>query len=184
LAVIVSAVILAVAVTGLLVVKSGRAAPETESENGILFGSVTSGESTGAEQQPVVTSTFPSLLKMLSALVFVLISIYVLLFLLKRMMGKRYAGGGRDDLLEILGTLCVAPKKTVSLIRVADKSVLVGITDSQISVLAELDAAQTSNILSALPSQGGPERFTELLKSASHKIRGIKMKKSQLAVDG
>jgi flagellar biosynthetic protein FliO len=178
-----AAVIIAVALIGLLAIDTNRAEADKHFQDQTLVESPGSKPDTVPSEQPFLTSAFPSLLKMIGALLFVLVCIYGVLYLLKQTMGKRYSGGGRGDLLEVVTTLGIAPKKTVSLIRVADRSVLVGITDSQISVLAEFDAPQTSQIVAALPHQGGQDRFTELLRSASQKIKGMAVKKTQPALD-
>ncbi|MEE8423643.1 MAG: flagellar biosynthetic protein FliO, partial [Thermodesulfobacteriota bacterium] len=41
-------------------------------------------------------------------------------------IGKKYAGNKTNNILEILETTHLGPKKSLSLVRVADKSVLVG----------------------------------------------------------
>ncbi|MFQ6008940.1 MAG: FliO/MopB family protein [Candidatus Zixiibacteriota bacterium] len=178
-----TAVIIAVAVIGLFAINTKRAEADKHIQNQAQIDSLGARPDTALSNQPFLTSAFPSLLKMIGALLFVLVCIYVVLYLLKQTLGKRYSGGGRSDLLEILATLCVAPKKTVSFIRVADRSVLVGITDHQISVLAEFDVTQTAQIIASLPNQGGQDRFTELLKTASQKIKGMGVKRTQTALD-
>ncbi len=176
------AVIVAVALIGLLAIRTDRVEGDQQVQHQTLTDTLTE-KGTDLPKESFLSTAFPSLLKMIGALLFVLVCIYVVLYLLKQTMGKRYASGSRGDLLEIVTTLCLAPKKTVSLIRVADRSVLVGITDNQISVLAEFDAPQTAQMVAALPHQGGQDRFTELLKSASQKIKGIGVKKTRPALD-
>jgi flagellar biogenesis protein FliO len=85
--------------------------------------------------------------------------------------------------MEVLATTCVAPKKTVSLIRVADKAVLVGMTDSQMSLLTELDRDQTAEIMAAQSEEKETDRFAQLLRSVSHRIRKVSVKKSRTALE-
>lgn len=132
----------------------------------------------------MATSALPSLLKMLSALVVVVLCIYVGIFLLKRTMGRRYAGNRRNSVLEVLETTYVGPKKTVSLIRVADKAVLVGITDGAISVLAELDANQTAEITARENVEKENYSFRRMLSAASQKMRSLSLTRNRAALAG
>jgi flagellar protein FliO/FliZ len=179
-----AAIILVAAILGIFVIASGQADADKGSGDNVVMGSSEVEDQAPASDDSFFSSALPSLVRMIGALIFVLICVYVVLYLLKRMMGKRYTGGNRGDLLEVLGTLCVAPKKSVSLIRVADKSVLVGITDNQISCLMELDASQTATLTAATATPRDQAPFAELLKSASQKIKGMGVKKTQPALDG
>jgi len=178
-----TAIILALALVGLLAVNTDRVGADSHTA-GQELGRDAEGENTTQQSnQTLFTSAFPSLVRMISALAIVLVCIYLAMYLLKRMMGKRYSTSGQPNLLEVLATIYIAPKKTVSLVRVADKSVLVGMTDNQISVLTELDAYQTALIEAAQKGQKEKDHFSELLKSASHRIKRMGVKKSQVALD-
>lgn len=175
---IAAGVIVVMALAGLLAITSDRVTADVSDTSRPGVSSRESDQSAQPDNKPSFTSAFPSLVRMISALVIVIVCIYLGLYLLKRMMGKRYTGGGRNDLLEIMGTICVAPKKSVSLIRVADKSVLVGMTDSQISVLTELDAGKTAEITAVYKDDKEKDRFSDVIKSASDRIRNIGARKS------
>ncbi|MDF1544996.1 MAG: flagellar biosynthetic protein FliO [bacterium] len=118
-----------------------------------------------------VASAFLPILKMLSALVVVVIAIYVGVWLLKRTMGRKFSGNQVYNSLEVLETTFVAPKKSVSLVRVADRSVLIGVTDQNISVLAELDSESTAQILAKECEQPETSSFADMLKSTVKKIQ-------------
>lgn len=157
--------ILAVALCGLLMIDTGPAVAvgylgaggnSTETENSLLDNE---------------SSALPSILKMVSALVVVVFCIYGGLFLLKRLMGQRLSNNGPSAALEVLETTWVAPKKSVSLIRVADRSVLIGVTDQQISPLIELDAEQTAALLVVQKAPQVNPNFDSFLKSASKRIK-------------
>jgi flagellar protein FliO/FliZ len=129
------------------------------------------------------TSVLPALIKMASALVVVVICIYGGIYLLKRLMaGKTRRRRGR--LLEVVETTYVAPKKTVSLVRVADKAVLVGVTDSQISMLTELDADQTA-ALAAEPAEAETAEipFGKMLHSAADHLKRFGWGKKETALE-
>jgi flagellar biosynthetic protein FliO len=120
-----------------------------------------------------------SLIKMLAALAVVVVCIYVGIFLLKKLMNKRYTGSRGSSLLEIIETAYIDPKKSLSLVRVADKSVLIGVTENQISVLTELDPTLTQAVVEQSSKQQPNENFMTLLKSASGKLRGTGKSKGQ-----
>jgi len=114
---------------------------------------------------------------MIGALLIVITCIYLGLYLLKRTTMKRKSGKS-GHLLEVLETSYVAPKKTVALIRVADKAVLVGMTDNGMSALTELDATQTAEITASQTEVEEPDRFAQLLKSVSQRVRQVSMRKN------
>jgi flagellar biosynthetic protein FliO len=127
------------------------------------------------------SSAFPSMIKLIGALALVIGCIYLALFLFKKFLGKKYTGNKANNILEILETTYVGPKKTVSLIRVADKSVLVGTTDSQISVLSELNEEQTKKILNSMVTEEKKENFINLFQTASDKLKELSLKRKTKA---
>ncbi|UCE25060.1 MAG: flagellar biosynthetic protein FliO [Candidatus Zixiibacteriota bacterium] len=154
-------------------VKAGSAKPPsmTETAAGI---ETDNNQSTG-----FYSSAAPSLLKLASALAIVVACIYVGIYLLKRLMGRKYSGNRQNNLLEVLETTYVAPKKSVSLLRVADKAVLVGMSENHITVLTELDAAQTREVLAAIEPERETESFRNVLKTATDKIKEFGFKRSK-----
>ena len=77
----------------------------------------------------------------------------------------------------------MAPKKTVSLIRVADKAVLVGITENNMAVLTELGPEQTAALVASRPEPEPDEGFSNVLKAASEKLRLVGLKRKQTALE-
>ena len=122
-----------------------------------------------------------ALLKMLSALVIVIALVYVGLHLLRRTMGKRYAGSSMDA-LEVLQTTYVGQHKAISLVRVADRSVLVGVTDNQISPITELSAEETARIRESVETAGDTttDSFARLLTTAGEKLKAAAFRGRQL----
>jgi flagellar biosynthetic protein FliO len=123
-------------------------------------------------------TVFPSLLRIISALVLVIGAIYGGLYLLKRMMGTKYAGAKKFGNLEVLETIHIGPKKTVSLLRVGEKSVLVGSTDGSMSLLSELSPMETSKIMAEVEVTPSSESFGNLFKSAVEKIKEVTRKRN------
>ena len=180
---IITVIIVVIALSGLIFMNTERGG--ADGLNSSMMANPTSENSNLSNpSEPVFAgSVMPSLFKMISALIVVIACIYVGSYLLKRMMGRKYSDGNRQSILEVLETTCVAPKKTVSLIRVKDKSVLVGVTDNQISVLTELDIHQTASILEARSEETETNTFGELLSTASEKIRKIGLTRKRTALE-
>ncbi len=177
------AVIMLVALAGLLAVNTDPAAADGKANSQSAAQIVEHGSDTHQSSSSFYTSALPSLARMVGALLIVIVCIYLGLYALKRTTMRRYSRNGQHHLLEVLETTCVAPKKTVSLVRVANKAVLVGMTDSQMSLLAELDPDQTAEIMAAQSEEKQTDRFGQLLKSVSHRIRQVNVKKSRTALE-
>lgn len=178
------AAILGLALLGLLFINTD---PVTADRTAVPVLQENQAQATATEDNltsAMATSAVPSLLKMFSALVVVVLCIYAGIFLLKRTMGRRYTGNRQNSVLEVLETTYVGPKKTVSLIRVADKAVLVGITDGAISVLAELDADQTAEITARENVERESYSFIKMLSAASQKMRSLSPARNRAALAG
>lgn len=128
------------------------------------------------------SSALPSMFKLVGALIVVIGCIYLGLFLLRKMMGRKYSGNRSNNIMEVLETTYIGPKKTVSLIRVANKSVLVGSTETQISVLTELDSQTTEEILAGISTEEEQENFKNMFTVASMKLKELSFSKKEKAV--
>lgn len=128
-------------------------------------------------------NAWPSIIKMISALCLVVFAIYGTIWLLKRLTtkGRRRSGQG---LLEVVETAYLGPKKTVSLVRVAGKSVLIGSTDNQISMLTELSEDETAAALSEPTAEPAEDAFKDLLAVASKKVKSFAMGRRRAALEG
>ena len=172
-----AAIIVVIALIGVLVINTDRATAvraTTAAETGQVLPSNTA----TAETPGFFSSAMPSLLRLGCALVVVIAAIYLGLYGLKKMMGKKYSGNRQLNLLEVLETTYLAPKKSVSLVRVADKAVLVGMSESHITILTELDKEQTREILTSLNVEPEPESFSRIFKTATHKIKEFGLKRT------
>jgi len=70
--------------------------------------------------------------------------LYVIKRFSRRALGGRFGGG----LVEVLERAYIAPKKAIYLVKIADKIVALGVTDSEIRVLLELPPEETLELLS------------------------------------
>ena len=127
-----------------------------------------------------IGSAYGSLVKMIVALVVVIACIYGGMYVLGRIMGKRGKGAISGNNLELIETTYVGPKKTVSLLRVGEKAVLVGVTDNGITMLTELDQTETASLLAAQEAPG-EEPFGQFVKSASDKVTQLRRTKDAVA---
>lgn len=131
-------------------------------------------------EQPGVAS---AVAKMISALALVILVAYGALYGLKKLMNRRYGGGGRNDSLEVLQSTFVGPHKQVSLVRVGQRSVLIGITEQQITTLTELDVEETEEFLGQVAPEAPAESFASRLTQATSKMKVFGLKKKQAALE-
>ncbi len=171
------AIIVGVAVIGLFFINTGRATAD------VAKPVTTTPDASGSGQIGLGQTVVPSLLKMASALIIVVFCIYGSVFLLKKGFGRKLSHNRRNSALELLETTYVGPKKSISLVRVADRSVLVGVTDNQISVLTELDAEATQAVLVCDGEEEQPAKFKDLLTTASQKVREFTVKGKKAAIE-
>jgi len=120
--------------------------------------------------------------KMLGALGVVILLAYVALYALRRLMGKRYGGGGKSS-LEVLQTTHVGEHKTFSLIRVGQRSVLVGVTEQNISTLTELDVQETEEIIGAATVPETKDGFASLLTAATDRLKIVGLKRKSAVLE-
>lgn len=113
---------------------------------------------------------FPSMAKIVLVLIAVIIAIYATLALLKKLMGRRVAGGGSADVIEVIETCYLAPKQSLSLVRIGERSALVGVTDSGIHPVMELSAEETATLMGNSGNNVAKVNFRETLGKAKQKI--------------
>ena len=82
----------------------------------------------------------------------------------------------------MLQTTYVGQHKAISLVRIADRSVLVGVTDNQISPITELSAEETAQIRESVESGGetATDSFARLLSTAGEKLKAAAFRGRQL----
>jgi len=149
----------------------------TVSEGALYKASVTEQGENLAISESEAGSMTSSLIKLLGALIIVVVGIYGFLLMLRKMMGRKFSGNRKKNLLEVIETTYIAQKKSVSLVRFADRAVLVGISDNNISVLAEIDSEETSKIVASTQlEQKETTGFSSVLNDARSRLIGLNMK--------
>jgi flagellar protein FliO/FliZ len=124
-----------------------------------------------------------AMVKMISALALVIALVYGALYMLRRLMGRRLKGSGGIGSLEVLETTYVGQHKAISLVRVGHRSVLVGVTDSQITTLTELDIEETEEILGTSTQPGRTVPFSGALTGAVERLKTIGLRKKQAVLE-
>lgn len=165
--VITLSIILVLAIGGLAVIDIGSVAADRDDATA----QSTAPAMSSADQAvgPLEVPTM-AIVKTICALIVVLFAMYAGVYLLKRFMGRHGRGEGGVSTLEVLETTHLGPKKSVSLIRVGDRSVLVGVTDQQISVLSELSPEETSVLGASENAVPAREGFADIIRRASHRL--------------
>lgn len=175
-------VIIALAFAGLLFINSNDVTAENNSR---IFESLSSdnGEILTAGSG---TSSYSAVLKMISALVIVIACIYFSMIFIRKGLGKKFSSNQESNILEVLETTYLSPKKTVSLLRVAGKSVLIGITETQISVLAELGEEETAKLTANIAPQlvsGESSNFKNIMEKVFDGIKKSNFGRRQVTAE-
>lgn len=175
-----TAVIIAVAVIGLMLVSSDGGQADQASA---ITSPVENATTPNATDRLLADSALPVLAKMVGALLVVIVCIYVGIYLLKRTTGGRYSSSRGTNALEVIETACVGQRKTISLIRVGEKSVLVGVTDDRMALLSELNADDTTAILASAPQESEADGFSKMLNSAVTRVKRLAAKNRRTALE-
>ncbi len=119
-----------------------------------------------------------TIFKTLGSLIIVVGIMLLLLFWIRK-MGLVRPGSRQENLITVLDSQMLAPKKQVSVLEVAGAYLVVGLTEQQITLLATLapndrltDAAHSRKTPSALDAS-----FASMLNKAAKGISGLKQKK-------
>ena len=94
-----------------------------------------------------------------------------MVFLLRKLSGNKLGGARRNKTIQLIEQTYLSPKKSVCLLKLADRAVLVGVTDTQVSLLTELEWEELS--LGAGPRENDKETgFRGHLNNAVGKLLG------------
>lgn len=175
-----SALIVAVAVVGLFLIPSG----DSDADQTTVTTPASGNATTHVETAEIFSDgALPTLGKMVGALLVVIVCIYFGIYLLKKTMGGKYGGTNKLNALEVLESTGVGPKQSVTLIRVGDKSVLVGITGDRMALLTELTAEDTAALLTSAPVDCEPDAFSRMLRTAAAQVKKIATKNRRTVLE-
>lgn len=104
----------------------------------------------------------PTLLQLAGALVLIIVIIYLSVWLMKKYSGGKIAGVG--NLISVIERRHLAPKQALYLIKVGEKHLLIGASDSGLQKLSDIDDLEVKTVK---PSPAlGASRFSQALKQA------------------
>lgn len=90
----------------------------------------------------------------------------VAVVLATRALGRRGRGAGRSGWLEVLARLPLEPRRSLYVVRVADRTLVLGASEQGLTLLRELEGGE----LPASPPEPGPS-FPQLVERASAALR-------------
>ena len=131
---VVVALMMTIAATG----AAQTGSPDTTTQTAAVFDGQTNAEA--QEDVPSLAgSVLPSITRIAITLCVVVAIIYLAVFLLRKLSGGRISGPGTGKTIRVIEQTYLAPKKSVCLLKLGDRAVLVGITETNINLLTELE---------------------------------------------
>lgn len=109
--------------------------------------------------------SFFEIIKLIFPLLLISLLLYGLLVFVKKYSFKR--GGNTIKNIKVLSNQMIMPKKFLSVVRVKDKLLILGISDNNINLLKELDADESDLITEN--SSGFNQGFADLFKKYLNK---------------
>jgi len=109
--------------------------------------------------------SFGSIISMLLPLVFVILLLYAMLYFVKK-YGIRFSPTQNQIAgIKLISTQQIMPKKYISLIKVEDKILIVGVSDSSFSLLKEIDCPEEfKNINQQVQKSVLPNNLKDIFK--------------------
>ena len=108
------------------------------------------------------------LFKTMGVLVLIILLIFILVYFLKKYFFNSSTAGGDLECIQVLGQTQIRPKKFLALVKVLNRVILVGLTDSSMETLTEFE--DTSKIqpyldkLNKKPGKWNESRFLKIIK--------------------
>lgn len=114
--------------------------------------------------QSFETDSIGSLIfRMVLTLGAVIAIILVTVWLLRRLMTRRWPGKLKDRPVRVLDRIQLAPKRTLDVVAVGERVILLGVTENGINFLTELSAEEKNNLQ---PEASGQPGFRNSLHEA------------------
>jgi len=123
-------------------------------------------------EMPQVGITFWNLLRWVFSLSIVIVLIYVVMYLLKKGWSQKQRPSGTQGSFNIIGHMSIGSKRMLYLVEVADRVLILGVTEAGINTLSEITEQETVMKLKneALMYETN-SRFVEYLKKAASKAK-------------
>ena len=107
------------------------------------------------------------------ALALVIGAIYVTLFLLKKGMGRGVARGTKGGLIQVIETTYLAPKRSLSVVRIGNKGALIAMSETSISFLMEIEGLEEKLNVRTSKAQEEETGFVTALKRAKGQLSAL-----------
>jgi flagellar biosynthetic protein FliO len=101
------------------------------------------------------------------ALLLIIISVYIGVYIIKRFASGKTRHKG--SLVSVAGSTYLGPKKSIYLVDVQDKRLVLGVTDTSIQLLTEIDRPETDETESGDYIQSGADTFHSFLTALIRK---------------
>jgi len=125
------------------------------------------GTKDAAPSGPAPSEPMPSLggaaLKIVSSVVLVIGVLYAGVYLTRALSRKAGAGSLKPDAISVLHKRHIAPKKAIYVVTIGSRAMVLGVTDSQISHLADLSQDEVESI--RVPETNKAKQFKKHLLS-------------------
>jgi flagellar protein FliO/FliZ len=132
----------------------------------LAFWPVGAAAESGAAQALPETDFGGALVTMLAGLALVLGLMVGLYWLLRRFLPGVATGGVAGGGLKLLGRLPLAPRKYVALIEVADRVLVVGVSEQGVNLLTTLE---DRDLVEDIKQAGGGQSFARMFKRAAQR---------------
>ena len=100
--------------------------------------SVMAGASTDI-QQPYSMDIVKVALRALLSLAGIVILIFITILVLKKIVFQQRLSPAFSNAVSVLGTVPIAPKKSIQLVKMVDRVLVIAVTESNVSLLTEID---------------------------------------------
>jgi flagellar biogenesis protein FliO len=118
------------------------------------------------------------LLRSLFALIGLVGILVVARFMLKR-SGRIGAMGGSGNLVQVISTGYIGVKKSVTLVKIPDAILVLGVTNERITLLSKIEEQALIDRICANDTQGTSQSFSRQLHKLSSGLMGNIKKKSE-----
>lgn len=136
---------------------------------GYAFIQMISGENPADPANPAVLDDFAAL-KTIAVLAFVFLLLGVFAWLAKSWFAPLNGLKGRERHLKILDSLPVSPKSKITLVKVANETLLLGITEKTITVLSDIEISESAESKQEVSPRS--QRFLSVLRDRA-KLQAI-----------
>lgn len=135
----------------------------------IVIGSVARIAIAADEPMPKLAGDYgPTLLQLVGALILVVGIIYASVWLMKRYSTGKIAGGG--NLISIVERRHLTPKQAIYLVKVGEKHLLIGASESGLSKLSDIEIPEIRQAPQAKGNATSISKFSQILRQAKSSV--------------